>query len=427
MGRELNIQVPRVFQKLVTAPARYRAAFGGRSSAKSHTFADLMIKRHMLARTDSICGREYQKSLVHSAKRLLEYKIRKYHLEDYFSIKDKRIDAPSGGIIIFEGIRDHTADSIKSFEGFDIFWGEEANRFSQKSLDLIRPTIIRKKGAELWFSWNPYLPTDPVDFFFRGNDKFGRKIEGHEPPPGTVIAESNFEDNPFLDDNARIEIAYDRQRDQDKYLHIWKGKYLRHSKAAVFKNWREEEFEAPADAVHRLGADFGFVHPATLVRSHIIGRKLFIDYEAYQVGCEIPNLPDLWRQVPGSDKWPIIADSARPDTINYMQNHGFPKTYGVKKPSIAEGIEWLKSYEIIVHPRCKHTIDELTHYKYKVDENTIDPVTNEPEILPIIEDKNNHIIDPLRYSHEGHRRVQKARERQRPTEEPIPTHTPYRS
>jgi len=427
-GREIEFKWGRKTMSVKTGNARYRCLHGGRSSMKSHFFAQLMINRHITAKTDSICGREYQKSLRHSAKRLLESKIREKGLEDYFQIKHDRIDSPYGGIIIFEGLRDHTADSIKSFEGFDIFWGEEAQRFSQKSLDLIRPTIIRKKDAELWFSWNPYLPTDPVDHFFRGNDKTGKQMEGFNPPPGTLIESCNYYDNPFLDDNAMIEIEYDKKRDYDKYMHVWEGQYLYHSDAMVFKNWMVDEFEAPPNAIHRFGADFGFAtDPSTLVRSHIIGKTLYIDFEAYQIGCKINNLPDLYRQVPGSEKWPIIADSARPDTIAYLRDHGFPDIYGAAKGSgsIDEGVEWLKSYDIIVHPRCVHTIDELTHYRYKIDENTIDPSTGKPKILPILEDKNNHIIDPLRYSHEGHRRAQKQEDNDRPYYQPIPTTSPY--
>jgi phage terminase large subunit len=162
-----------------------------------------------------------------------------------------------------------------------------------------------------------------------------------------------------------------------------------------------EEFEAPADAIHRLGADWGFaVDPTTLVRCHIIGRTLYIDFEAYRVGCEIMDTPDLFMTVPESEKWPIVADSARPETISFMQKHGFPKIMtAVKGPkSVEEGVEWLKSYDVVVHPRCVHTIDELTLYSYKTD-----PLTG--KILPILEDKKNHVIDALRYACEGIRRA----------------------
>jgi phage terminase large subunit len=136
------------------------------------------------------------------------------------------------------------------------------------------------------------------------------------------------------------------------------------------------------------------------VRCHIIGRTIYVDYEAFMIGCEIVNTPELFLTIPEAEKWPIVADSARPETISHLRNHGFPRIMAAVKGqnSVTEGIEWLKSYDIVVHPRCQHTIDELTSYSYKVD-----PLTG--KILPVLDDKNNHIIDALRYSCEAARRA----------------------
>jgi hypothetical protein len=124
-----------------------------------------------------------------------------------------------------------------------------------------------------------------------------------------------------------------------------------------------------------------------LVRSSIDGNRLYVDWEAYAVGCEIVNLPELFMGVPESEKWPITADSARPETISHMQRHGFPKIRAAIKgaKSLEDGIEWLKSFDIVVHPRCKHLIDELTLYSYKTD-----PLTG--EVLPLLADKDNHCL-----------------------------------
>jgi len=240
-------------------------------------------------------------------------------------------------------------------------------------------------------------------------------LRGENPPANATVLRVNYMDNPWFPEVLREEMEYDKRRDPDKYAHIWKGEYLRNSEARVFRNWRIEEFEAPADAIHRMGADFGFaVDPTTLVRCHIVGRTLFIDHEAYQVGCEIMDTPDLFMTIPGSERWPITADSARPETISHLRKHGFPKIMpAVKGPrSVEEGVEWLKSFDIVVHPRCLHTIDELTMYSFKTD-----PLTG--KILPVLEDKKNHLIDALRYACEGARRaanVKKVAEFQ-----PIPT------
>ena len=402
---ELVLDTPRWILPMLQ-PARYKGAYGGRGSGKSHGVAEMAIEAHVLdPKRRTVCVREVQKSLNQSVKRLLETKIESMNAGAYFEVQESCIKSTRGdGIILFQGMQNHTADSIKSLEGMDCAWVEEAQSMSQRSLDLLRPTI-RKPGSELWFTWNPGEATDPVDVLLRGAS----------PPPNSVIIPVNFTDNPWFPDVLREEMEYDRKRDPDKYAHVWLGEYVRNSEARVFKNWRIEEFEAPRDAVHRLGADWGFaVDPTTLVRCHIIGRTLYIDYEAYMVGCEITATPELFMTVPESEKWPITADSARPETISHMRKNGFPKIMpAVKGPkSVEDGIEWLKSFDIVVHPRCTHTIDELTLYSFKTD-----PLTG--KVIPVLEDKKNHVIDAIRYACEGARRASNAPKTQQVN--PIPT------
>ena len=388
--KTLQLQTPRWAAPLLS-PSRYKGAWGGRGSGKSHFFAELMIEAHILnPRRRSVCVREIQKSLNQSVKRLLETKIQEMGAGAYFEVQEAVIKSRRGdGAIIFQGMQNHTADSIKSLEGYDCAWVEEAQSLSQTSLDLLRPTI-RNPGSELWFTWNPRQANDPVDFLLRGPT----------PPKDSAVIRVNFTDNPWFPAVLRDEMEYDQRRDPDKYNHVWMGQYLTNSTARVFKNWRIDEFEAPPDAIHRLGADWGFaIDPTTLVRCHIVGRTLYIDYEAYMVGCEIVNTPELFMQVPDAEKWPIVADSARPETISHMRKNGFPKLMtAVKGPrSVEEGVEFIKGYDIIVHPRCTHTIDELSLYSYKQD-----PLTG--NILPVLADKKNHMIDALRYACEGARR-----------------------
>ena len=391
MSAPLVIETPEVFEPLL-APARYKGAWGGRGSGKSHFFAELAVEESIRRKVDIVCLREVQKSLKFSVKKLIESKIESLNAGAYFEVQQEQIKSKHGGNIIFQGMQDHTSDSIKSLEGFGIAWFEEAQSASQRSLDLLRPTI-RAPGSELWFSWNPNQATDPIDALLRSDD----------PPPGAVIVRANYADNPWLPAELLTEMEYDRKRDPEKYAHIWLGEYQRNSEARVFKNWRIEEFTRPAGTVHRLGADWGFsVDPSVLVRCDIEGNALYVDYEAYQIGCEIVNLPELFMAVPDAEKYQITADSARPETISYMQKHGFPRIHPAVKgaKSLEEGVEFLRSFDIIVHPRCTHTIDELTMYSYKRD-----PLTN--IVVPILEDKNNHVIDSLRYACEGARRAGK--------------------
>lgn len=391
MSRTLQIPTPEWALPLLE-PSRYKGAHGGRGSGKSHFFAESVIEAHIIdPASRTVCVREVQKSLAQSVKRLLETKIASLNAGAYFEVQDAVIKGKrADGLIIFQGMQNHTSDSIKSLEGYDRALVEEAQSLSQRSLDLLRPTI-RKPGSELWFVWNPNLETDPVDALLRGP----------KPPPDARIVQVNYDQNPWLPDVLRVEMEYDRGRDPDKYAHVWRGGYANNGEARVFRNWRIDEFDAPADAIHRLGADWGFAaDPTVLVRCHIIGRTLYVDYEAYRIGCEIVDTPDLFLSVPEAERWPMVADSSRPETISHVRKNGFPKLLAAVKGarSVEEGVEWLKSYDIVVHPRCQHVIDELTHYSYKTD-----PLTQ--KVLPVLADKNNHCIDALRYACESARRI----------------------
>lgn len=387
----LRIPTPEVFLPLLE-PARYKGAHGGRGSGKSHFFAELLVERCLMEpRTFAVCIREVQKSLDQSVKKLLEDKIGALGVGSMFDIKDKEIRTPGGGLILFQGMQNHTAESIKSLEGYTVAWVEEAQSLSQRSLDLLRPTI-RSAGSELWFSWNPSQPTDPID----------RLLRGSEAMSGAIVVEANWKDNPWFPEVLQEEKEWDQRRDPEKYCHVWLGQYQTNSEARVFRNWKIDTFDTPADATYYFGADWGYsIDPTVLVRCFLKGRTLYIDAEVYKVGCEIDRTPELFDTLESgmARKWAIRADSSRPETISYMKRHGYPRIIPADKGagSVEDGIEFIKSHDIIVHPRCKHTIDELTHYRWKTD-----PLTG--DILPVLEDKHNHVIDALRYAVESVRK-----------------------
>jgi phage terminase large subunit len=389
VSEELRIRVPEAFEPL-EGSHRYIGAHGGRGSGKSHYFGERWLLESIRQRIDVVCLRETLKSLEFSVRKLLVEKISRYNAGAYFDVQDRRILSALGGTTIFEGMQNHTADSIKSLEGFDVGWFAEAQSASEKSLTLLRPTI-RKPGSQLWFDWNPDQPTDPIDELLRGDVL----------PPDAAVVQVNFEDNPWFPDELRMEMEYDRSRDIDKYNHVWRGGYNTKSEARVFRNWRVEEFDVDADWIIRQGIDFGYsIDPSVLVQCAIVGRTLYVPHEAYMVGCEIDALPALFMTVPGAEKWPSTADSSRPETISYLSKHGFPRVFPAVKGarSLEEGVEFLKSFDIVVHPRCVHTVDELTAYSYKCDQLT-------GKVLPVLEDKHNHVIDALRYACEGARRA----------------------
>lgn len=213
----LQIQTPRVFVPLLK-PARYKGAHGGRGSGKSHFFAEYSIEEHLMMPLRRVVLREVQKSIKQSIKLLLEDKIKHFGVQDYFEILEQEIrirkGAGKGGLIIFQGMQNHTADSIKSLEGFDRANLVEAQSFSQRSLDMLRPTI-RKEGSEIWAEWNPDEDSDAIDNLLRGVHK----------PKDSIVVEANYADNPFFPEVLRKEMEEDKVRDFQKYLHVWMGGY----------------------------------------------------------------------------------------------------------------------------------------------------------------------------------------------------------
>jgi phage terminase large subunit len=394
-----TLKLPEAFQFLRQdraddgGPVRFRAAYGGRGSAKSRSFVREIVLQGAERPERVLCCREIQRSIRDSVKRLLDDEIARAGLGSFYESTESEIRGKNGTLFIFAGLRSNP-DSVKSAEGLTKAVVFEANKVSQRSWELLTPTV-REPNSEIWAEWNPEFPTDPVDVMFRGDAG---------SPPGSIVRRVNWEDNPWFPEVLRRDMEWDRSRDPDKYAHIWLGEYQRNSESRVFRNWKVEEFDRPSGTVFRLGADWGYaVDPSVLVRCSIDGNRLYVDYEAYMIGCEITQLPDLFRRVPDSEKWFITADSARPETISHMRRHGYPKINPAIKGarSLEEGVAFLQSYDIVVHPRCQHVIDELTLYSYKTD-----PLTG--KVIPLLEDKNNHCIDALRYALEGARKAGKS-------------------
>jgi phage terminase large subunit len=384
---------------------RYRGAYGGRGSAKSFSFAKMAAIWGYVDPLRILCTRDIQESIKESFHAELKNAIASEPwLAAAYDVGIDYIRGKNGTECIFKGLR-HNISSIKSMAQIDLCIVEEAEDVPEHSWEALEPTI-RAPKSEIWVIWNPKRDGSPVDKRFIKT-----------PPPRSMIVEMNYRDNPWfpqeLDEQRKHAL---NTMDKGRYAWIWEGQYLKDSESRVFRNWRVEEFTTPPDATHRLGADWGFsVDPTVLVRCHIVGQKLYVDYEAYSVGCEITMIPELFRTVPEAERWPMTADSARPETISHLRKHGFPKIMPAVKGarSLEEGVEWLQSFEIIVHPRCEHTIDELIKYSYKVDPDTRD-------VLPVLADKDNHIIDALRYACEGVRRAHAAGEI-KPRANPIPS------
>lgn len=282
LKRTLEIPTARVFSPLLE-PSRYKGAYGGRGSGKSHFFAGMSVEYALMNRGfRCLSFREVQKSLKESAKRLIESKLDEFRLgeADGFKVFREVIETPGDGAIMFQGMQDHTAESIKSFEGIDVAWGEEAQSISARSMALLRPTI-RKDGSELWFGWNPRRKTDPVDLMLRGDAL----------PTGSVVVAANWSDNPWFPSVLEQERLDCLNNEPDQYGHIWEGDYATVLTGAYFaRHLQEAKSEGRIGNVARdplmtiraiwdIGGTGAKADAAAIWVCQFIGREIrFLDY-----------------------------------------------------------------------------------------------------------------------------------------------------
>lgn len=363
------------------------ALIGGRGSGKSHSVARLIIA---LTFSDpgslTLCCREVQNSINDSVYSLLVNIIEENDLSEFFTWSEKSgIKHINGSRIIFKGLKKESVESIKSIEKAKYCWVEEAHTISQKSLDILIPTIIRNDGFKIFFTLNARFETDPVYVEYIKNKN-----------KDCAVLKINYNENPFCTKRF-IEIAKNLQEvDYDKYLHVYCGELLKHSDALVFKDkFVVRDFKTPNNVMLYYGGDFGYSpDPATAIRCFIKGRYLFIDKELYEHKVEIENMPDFYNLMPGIKRNITTVDSSRPEIISHMRRKGFKFKKAKKgQDSIFFGISFLRSFKkIIIHPECVNTIQEFSSYSFKIDKFTEKPIPGK------LEDKNNHIIDALRYA-----------------------------
>jgi phage terminase large subunit len=387
LKRSPEMLVPPAFQYLWTV-TRFLVAYGGRGSAKSWSIARILIILADQNPLRILCTREIQGSIRESAYRLLADQIHLLDLSEHFDVlADSIVHKTNGSRFFFEGLR-YNASKIRSYEGVDICWTEEGQSVSEASWEVLLPTI-RKPGSRLFISFNPLTKDDPV---------LKRFVEA--TPPGCIAKKVSYLDNPYFSAESEAERSWLEQVDPDAYRHVWLGEPRTVSDALVLKNkYAIESFEVdPRWAGPYHGADFGFSKdPSAGVRCYIDDdtRTLYISHEFWQLGCDIDKLPDaLEGAIPQISRAIVHCDSSRPETISYLQRHGIPGARSAEKwpGSVDDGVMFLRQFaKIIINPTCMHTIDECGSYSFKCDRLTGQP-------LPEVEDRNNHILDSLRYS-----------------------------
>lgn len=363
--------------------SRFKVAFGGRGSGKSWAFARMALLRARYKPIRILCAREFQVNISDSVHHLLGSQIEQMGMQGFFSVGESFIRGINGSEFIFKGLR-RNPTGIKSMEDVTICWVEEAQDISESSWEMLTPTI-RAPGSEIWVTFNPNESTDPTFKRFVG-----------DPMPGVVSRRVNWNDNPHFPPELEMERAWMAKTDPDAYAHIWNGECRTVSDAQVLRGKISiDAFESAADwQGPYFGADWGFSQdPTTLVKLWIHNRRLYLEHEAYGVGVEIDHTPAMFDRVPGSRSHVIRADSARPETISYMQRQNFrvvaaPKWAG----SVEDGVAFLRGFEqIVIHQRCKHAIDEGRAWRYKTARLTGD-------VLPDLQPGNDHIWDAVRYA-----------------------------
>lgn len=207
---KLKVDFPEILAPLFS-PYRYKVVYGGRGGLKSWGFADALLIQSVSKPLRIMCAREVQNSIRDSVKRLLDDRIAALGLQAHFTSTDTEIRGTNGSLFIFTGLR-ISPERIKSFEGIDICWIEEAETVSERSLRMLIPTI-RKKGSEIWISFNPERINGPVY----------QKFVVNVPPPDSWVLKTNWRDNPWFPDVLRKEMEHDRVHDPDLYDHVWEG------------------------------------------------------------------------------------------------------------------------------------------------------------------------------------------------------------
>lgn len=347
-----------------------------------------------------VCVREIQKDLKDSVMQLMKDKIATHGLSHAFGFQGGEIRGPNNSLCIFRGMQDYTADSIKSLEGYDIAWVAEAQNLSQRSLDLLRPTI-RKDGSELWFDWNPESEFDPIDMFLRGK----------RPPSDAIVRQVNWRDNPWFPDVLRKEMEEDRERDPEKAVHIWDGAYKQAPAGAYYAKLLAKALldgrvgnvpHDPALEVH-VSFDLGIGQNQSLWFTQRAGRELrVIDY--LEGDEEAANEGYSWYARKMREKPYTYADITFPhdgrvreatgkSRAETMENLNFTVRVLPVMP-VADGIDAVKRTIPMCwfdSAKCSTGLTALKNYREDWDESL--RRSNGP-----LKDWTNHAADSFRYT-----------------------------
>ena len=375
--KQTEIQIPIEFKRLFDKDWREAAVYGGRYSLKSHTVARILLIRARQSKIRVACFREFQNSIADSSYQLLKDLINQYGLTDFRITNTSIINTVNGSDFIFNGLHNNE-QSIKSTEGIDIAWVEEAQTVSNTSLEVLTPTV-RKPGSQLIYTYNRLLEDDPVHHRL--------VLEGR---PNTLIINVNYDialKYKMMPDVIKLEMEDDKEKRPSLYKHKWLGEPSS-SERKIYKDWAIIE-EIPHEArLERYGLDFGYTNdPTAIVAIYKYNDGFILDEVCYQTGLQNKPIADLLKNV---DRALVIADNAEPKSIDEIKGYGINIIPCVKgKDSINHGIQFVQNQRISVTKRSSNLIQEYNKYLWQVDR--LDKVINDPE------GGYDHCMDAIRY------------------------------
>lgn len=374
---EKIINIPIEFKRLFDSDWREAAVYGGRFSLKSHTVARILLIRARQSKIRVACFREFQNSISDSSYQLLSDLIRQYGMTEFKLTNNSIVNTINGSDFIFKGLWNNE-QSIKSIEGIDIAWVEEAQTVSEKSLEVLTPTV-RKDGSQIIYTYNRLLEEDPV------HNRL--VIQGR---PNALIINVNYDialKYGMIPDVILKEIEDDRMKRPGLYKHKWLGEPYS-TERKIYKDWQIVD-EIPHEArLERYGLDFGYSNdPTAIVAIYRYNGGFIVDEIAYQKGLSNKQIADILENV---DKSLVIADSAEPKSIDEIKSYGINILGAVKgADSINQGIQFVQGQRVSITNRSTNIIREYRNYLWKTDKNG--KIINTPDV------GFDHSMDAIRY------------------------------
>ncbi len=391
----MNVQLPDYARELFK-PCRYKVLHGGRGSSKSWTIARALLILAAQKPLRILCGREVQKSIKDSVHRLLCDQIAAMNLGPMFEILETEIRGKNGSMFLFAGLAQHTVESIKSFEGVDIVWIEEAQVVTKRSWDVLTPTI-RKAGSEIWLSLNPDMDTDETYQRFVAN-----------PPLNAFVRQVNWRENPWFGPELEAERQETLRRDPDDYENIWEGVPKRVAEGAIYAAEIDRAYTEgrvrlvpydPLLSVHwvlDLGWNDSMVLGAFQRRASEIACIDYIEDSFRTLDYYVAEVEKRPYRV---GTWFIPHDGRSRDFKTGKSTQEILEAMGksvvvLPQMSVEEGIKATRMMFPRVYfdkEKCDPLLEHLKRYK-----RTINPKTNEPGSP--LHDEHSHASDMFRYA-----------------------------